>query len=34
MSLNREYINPMLSFGSFTYSDNGTEKTLESKKII
>lgn len=34
MSLNREYINPMLSFGSFTYIDNNVEKTLESKKII
>ena len=34
MSLNREYINPMLSFGSFTYLDNGIETTLDSKKII
>lgn len=34
MSLNRDYINPTLSFSSFTYINNNLETKLQSKKII
>ena len=34
ISLNRDYINPMISFDTFTYVDNGQDITLDSKKIV